>query len=215
MSGSSLKNNMQDCSKLNLLVGGLVPVTSIDFPGKLSAVIFCQGCPWRCSYCHNQHLQEIAKIGKISWTKVVSFLQNRIGLLDAVVFSGGEPTLQDALKDAVKFVKELGYQTGLHTAGIYPEKLKAVLPWISWVGMDIKAPLGDSHRISGCKSQPHDRNIRKSIEYILKSGVQYEFRTTFFKELLSEEDIGIIREDLKKMGIINYKVQECRIPQPH
>ena len=81
--------------------------------------------------------------------------------------------------------------------------------------MDIKAPLGDSHRISGCKSQPHDRNIKKSIEYILKSGVQYEFRTTFFKELLSEEDIGIIREDLKKMGIINYKVQECRIPQLH
>ncbi|MBI3069525.1 MAG: 4Fe-4S cluster-binding domain-containing protein, partial [Betaproteobacteria bacterium] len=74
-----------------LRVGGLVPLTTTDYPGRLAAVVFCQGCPWRCGYCHNPHLLPARRTAPIAWHAVRDFLERRRGLLDAVVFSGGEP----------------------------------------------------------------------------------------------------------------------------
>lgn len=107
-----------------LVVGGLTPFTTIDFPGRLAAVIFCQGCPWRCGYCHNAHLHACGS-GERSWPDVRGWLTSRRGLLDGVVFSGGEPLLQRGLAPALGEVRSLGFATGLHTAGIYPERLAA------------------------------------------------------------------------------------------
>ena len=130
----------------SLQVGGLTPFTSIDYPGQLAAVVFVQGCPWRCGYCHNPHLQPRGQPAGPRWGEVLAFLRQRAGLLDAVVFSGGEPTLDPALPQAIAEVRALGFKVGLHSAGIYPQRLQAVLPLVDWVGLDIKAPLADDGR---------------------------------------------------------------------
>ena len=103
-----------------LSVGGLTPLTTIDYPDNLSAVVFCQGCPLRCRYCHNAELLPRRGATHIAWRDILYFLRQRQGLLDAVVFSGGEPTQQRGLADAIDEVRALGFKIGLHTAGIYP-----------------------------------------------------------------------------------------------
>ncbi|RYF75627.1 MAG: anaerobic ribonucleoside-triphosphate reductase activating protein, partial [Comamonadaceae bacterium] len=123
-----------------LRVGGFTPLTTIDFPGRLAAVVFCQGCPWRCGYCQNTGLLDANAPAALPWADVRERLGQRRGLLDGVVFSGGEPTLQAALPDALAQVRALGFATGLHTAGMYPQRLQALLPLLDWVGLDIKAP---------------------------------------------------------------------------
>ena len=91
-----------------LRLGGLTPLTTIDFPGRLAAVLYCQGCPWRCTYCHNTELLDAATPPALPWPDALAFLHRRRGLLDGVVFSGGEPTLQAALVDALATDYEIG-----------------------------------------------------------------------------------------------------------
>jgi pyruvate formate lyase activating enzyme len=167
-----------------LRVGGLTPLSASDYPDKLAAVVFCQGCAWRCAYCHNPHLLAKRSGKEIPWGSVTAFLQKRKGLLDAVVFSGGEPTLQPSLPGAMHEVKALGYLVGLHTAGILPRRLKEVLPLVDWVSMDLKASW-DSH--SAVTQVPRSgERARESYALIRSSGVACEFhtvnqgQTTFF-----------------------------------
>ena len=149
--------------QIELQAGGFTPMTTIDYPGELSAVIFCQGCPWQCRYCHNEQL--IPRQGKthISWQHIIEFLRQRRGLLDAVVFSGGEPTLQKALPAAISEIKSLDYKIGLHTAGPYPERLKEILPYLDWVGLDIKAMEENYAKVTGVKVKNLKRWICKSF----------------------------------------------------
>ncbi len=158
-----------------LRVGGLTPLSASDFPDKLAAVVFCQGCPWRCHYCHNKHLLERRSDRELPWATLVAFLQKRKGLLDAVVFSGGEPTLQASLKPAIQEVKALGYLVGLHTAGIVPRRLREVLPLVDWVSMDLKASWEEHARVTGVAGS--GARARESYELILASGVACEFHT--------------------------------------
>jgi len=173
-----------------LQLSGLVPFTTVDCPGRLSAVVFCQGCAWRCRYCHNTHLQPFQN-GAIPWHRVEAFLQARRGLLDAVVFSGGEPTAQPALSAAVDRVRSLGYEAALHTAGMHPQRFRTLLPRLHWVGLDIKAPLDE--RYDRVVSRPGAAAaVRESLSLLLASGVAFELRTTVHPLLLTLAD----REDL-------------------
>lgn len=158
-----------------LRVGGLVRLSTTDYPDRLSAVVFCQGCSWRCDYCHNPHLQHARGASRIDWDTVRAFLLTREGLLDAVVFSGGEPTQQPGLAHAMREVKAMGFQVGLHTAGIHPRRLAAVLPLVDWVGMDVKAPFEEHERVTGKRGSA--RRARASRELILASGIACEFHT--------------------------------------
>lgn len=127
-----------------LQVAGLTGFSAVDFPGRLAAVVWVQGCPWRCGYCHNPHLQPRTGLGAgpgLVWPAVLAALQRRVGFIDAVVFSGGEPTADPALPTAVGQVRALGLQVGLHTAGMAPRRLAPLLPLLDWVGLDLKAPL--------------------------------------------------------------------------
>ena len=101
-------------------IGGFVPFTSIDYPGELAAVVFCQGCPWRCSYCHNPHLLDARSTELLDWQALLEVLSLRKGLLDAVVFSGGEPTLQDTLPGAITEVKKMGFTGRRHLNRLSP-----------------------------------------------------------------------------------------------
>jgi pyruvate formate lyase activating enzyme len=161
-------------------------MTTLDFPGELSAVIFCQGCPWRCRYCHNSEL--IPRRGKTSipWSEVIEFLQKRRGLLDAVVFSGGEPTLQRALPSAISQVKAIGYKIGLHTGGPYPERLKEILPYLDWVGLDIKAMEENYAEVTGVKDS--GKKAWESAKILIESGVAHEIRTTVHPALTSSTE---------------------------
>jgi pyruvate formate lyase activating enzyme len=122
-----------------LRVGGLVPLTTIDYPGQLACVLFCQGCAWRCRYCHNPQLIPPRGAEEVDWPRVLAFLQRRQDLLDAVVFSGGEPTLQDGLLNAMQEVRAMGFRIGLHSAGIKPTAFARALRGADWVGFDVKA----------------------------------------------------------------------------
>jgi pyruvate formate lyase activating enzyme len=196
------------CDAGAIRVGGLTPLSSTDYPGYLAAVVFCQGCPWRCGYCHNPHLVPGAKDASIAWDEVLAFLHKRQGLLDAVVFSGGEPTAQPHLADAMRAVKALGYRIGLHTAGVYPARLAEVLPLVDWVGMDVKAPFADYERITGVANSGD--KAQQSLRAILDSGVEYEFRTTVHSAQLGAECVKKISTELLDRGANHYVLQEFR-----
>ncbi len=201
---------------MNLRVGGLIPLSTTDYPDHLAAVVFCQGCPWRCGYCHNPHLLPHDGRDEIPWDDVATFLGRRQGLLDAVVFSGGEPTLHAGLPDAMRAVKTMGYKVGLHTAGIYPRRLEAVLPLVDWVGMDVKAPFHRYGGITGASGS--GARARQSIQIIVASGVACEFRTTVHRELLSRDDLAGLAPALAALGVRRYVLQEFRAsgcPSPH
>ncbi len=214
MAGAPVTNRLQNASgaqsaeAANIRIGGLVPLSLTDYPGQLSAVVFCQGCPWRCPYCHNPHLLEHRGPAEIAWPAVLAFLERRRGLLDAVVFSGGEPTLHAGLAAAMRAVKNMGFAIGLHTAGIYPRRLGEVLPLVDWVGMDIKAPFPDYPRITGVAGS--GERARASARLILASGVAHEFRTTVQAGLLSHEAVAEVCETLAAMGTRHYALQEYR-----
>jgi pyruvate formate lyase activating enzyme len=190
-----------------LRVGGLVPFTATDFPGKFAAVVFVQGCPWRCGYCHNPHLQP-RKRGPLAWSDVVDLLQRRAGLLDGVVFSGGEPTIDPALPDAIAAVREMGLAVGLHTACIYPRRLEAVLPMLDWVGFDIKTSFGAYPGITGVAGSGEP--ARACMKAIIASGVAHECRTTLHPVLHDETEVEALAQVLAEAGVRNYALQSFR-----
>ena len=192
----------------SLQIGGLTPLTSTDYPGCLSAVVFCQGCPWRCAYCHNPHLIPRWGENQLQWPSVLSFLRRRRGLLDAVVFSGGEPTLQAGLKQAMTEVRELGFKVGLHTGGAYPARLGELLPLLSWVGMDIKAANADYDKVTGTPASAD--KARESAQLLLASGVPYEFRTTVHARYHTQGSLLQLAEELQQLGARHYLLQEFR-----
>jgi pyruvate formate lyase activating enzyme len=191
-----------------VVVGGLTPFSTIDYPGHLAAVIFCQGCPWRCAYCHNPQLRppEPAS-GEKRWTEIVEWLESRRGLLDAVVFSGGEPLLQRRLSEALRQVRALGYGIGLHTAGICPRRLSDALPLIDWLGLDIKAPFRDYARVTG---GDNGSAARRSLALALASGKPYEIRCTVDESLLAPDDARRMVRQLARMGVWRITLQTAR-----
>lgn len=184
-------------------IGGFEPLTTIDYPDHLSCVIFTQGCSWNCTYCHNQDLIPVAK-GKIDYADVLKFIQSRQGLLDSVVFSGGEPLLQNGLIDVMKQVKALGFKVGLHSAGIYPKRFAKILAFVDWVGFDIKH-LQDKYaqitQVSGSGDKAY-----QSLRILQKSGVAYQLRMTQ-NHLISNQDIEELESMLQENIVIQREQQ--------
>jgi len=191
-----------------LRLGGFTPLTTIDFPGRLAAVFYCQGCPWRCSYCHNPELLDATAPPALPWERALAFLESRRGLLDGVVFSGGEPTLQAALPAALAEVRAMGFATGLHTGGMYPERLAAVLPLLDWVGLDIKGPKHHYDAITGVPGSGDRAWV--SLQHVVQSGVSYECRTTWHTGLFGLEELEAMGQTLRDFGVTQWVVQECR-----
>ena len=191
-----------------LRLGGLTPLSLTDFPGRLAAVVFCQGCPWSCVYCHNPHLIPADAPPERDWASVLDFLGRRGGLLDAVVFSGGEPTLQVGLAGAMADVRRRGFQVGLHTAGPYPERLAEVLPLVDWVGFDVKAPFERYDSISRVPGS--GEKARESLRLVIESGVDHECRTTSHPSLITAPQLSALSERLFAMGARRHVLQSFR-----
>nr|WP_279387270.1 anaerobic ribonucleoside-triphosphate reductase activating protein [Aestuariirhabdus litorea] len=186
----------------------MVPMSSLDFPGQLSAVLFCQGCSWRCHYCHNPHLMAVDAEELVSWESILDFLDQRRQLLDAVVFSGGEPLLQHSLEPAIDTVREMGFRVALHSSGSIPERLAQLLPKLDWVGLDIKALPADCAAITTIASSG-DKSWQ-SLRLLLESGVEHEVRTTVHWGLMSPQQVVALAARLKCEGVERFVLQDCR-----
>jgi len=197
----------------NLNIAGFVPLSSVDWEGQLVSTVFLQGCTWDCYYCQNTELISVRSQGSVSWEKVYNHAQKRIGLLDGFVFSGGEPTRQKALPEAVKAIKSLGFKVGLHSCGAFPTLLAKSLPLLDWIGLDIKALPSDYESVTGrAKSQD---NAYKSLELVVaeakkRDSFSYEIRTTIAPSLATSEYTGKLCALLYELGVTNYVLQTCR-----
>ncbi|MDR1823858.1 MAG: anaerobic ribonucleoside-triphosphate reductase activating protein [Bifidobacteriaceae bacterium] len=191
-----------------LAIGGLARCSSCDWPGRLVATVFLQGCPWDCLYCHNPDLIDPRRPGAIGWEDVLAFLATRQGLLDGVVFSGGEATRQD-LTEAIGQVRALGLGVGLHTMGAYPGRLGQLLPLVDWVGFDVKGPPGVVERIVGRRGvQP---KVEQSLALLLASGVDYQVRTTWGPGVLSRAEAEAALAWARAQGAANPVLQPVRL----
>ncbi len=195
----------------NIKIGDVETFSIVDFPNKVAAVVFMQGCPWRCPFCYNTELQDANKANHISWLKFLAFLQKRKGILDAVVFSGGEPLLQaDGLICAINDVKKIGYEVGLHTGGYYPEALQKVVGLLDWVGLDIKAPLEEATYKKATGGIGTAEKIRQSLQILINSEIHFECRTTCDPRHLKIEDIYTLAKQIKAAGAKEYYLQKYR-----
>ena len=187
-------------------IGGLVSFTTIDFPGKLAAVLFLVGCPFHCVYCSNEHLIPLGD-GEYDADKVFDWLKSRVGKLEGVVFSGGEALMQaDATIEYMKRVRDLGFSIGLHTNGFYPELLKKVSDLVDWIGLDFKATREHYKALTGLDIA-YDRMI-ESLKYWLSTGKGLEVRTTCDPRFVSKQDLLEIAKVSAGLGVKDFAVQK-------
>jgi len=194
----------------SIRIGGIEKFSIVDFPNRMAAVVFMQGCPWRCPYCHNPHLQDINAETNIVWHKFIDFLKQRKGILDAVVFSGGEPLVQKGLMEAIEEVRDLEYQIGLHTGGYLPAYFEEILSKVDWVGFDVKAPLEQEKYKEITGGIADVEKVKESLKILCDSGKSFECRTTCDPRFLSIDDMYDIGNSLKNMGVKEYYLQKYR-----
>lgn len=190
-----------------LLVGGVVSLTTVDYPDHLASVVFLQGCTWRCVYCHNPHLQVILPEESLPWEDILSLLRTRQGFVEAVVFSGGEPLFQKSLLPAIKDVRELGFKVGLHTSGAFPDKLSQVVPFVDWIGFDVKQSFENYHLITGVPGS--GKAALESLELIVASNVDFEVRMTLYKDISTDSIVETLKE-ISQLGVRKVALQKCR-----
>ena len=168
---------------------GIEKFSLLDFDTKVSCVLFVQNCNFRCPFCHNGPLVLNHNNLTIPWNDILSFLNKRKGILDAVVISGGEPTLMPDLKDKIIEIKKLGYLVKLDTNGTNPKVVKDLVEakLVDYVAVDIKNSLDRYHQTIDSKICLDP--VIETIEYLKTDVVDYEFRTTLVKEFHEEKDI--------------------------
>lgn len=194
----------------SLQIAGLVPLSTVDWPGMLVATAFLQGCPWQCVYCHNPDLMVSRTPGTVAWDEVAALLRRRRGLLDGLVLTGGEPTRQLGALAAARWAREEGFAVGLHTAGAYPARLAALLPHVDWVGLDVKATAARYDTVAGARHA--GERATASLALVLRAaaerGTGYEVRTTVAPGMAN--DTLVLARDLRAAGVRTYALQQAR-----
>ena len=198
----------------DLVIAGLVPMSTVDWPDHLTATVFLQGCPWNCFYCHNQALIPARTPGQVAWEEVRALLRRRSGLLDGAVLTGGEALRQDALADAAREVIDMGFQVGLHTAGPYPRRLRDMVGagLVDWVGLDIKALPEHYGQVVGRESAA--ARAWESLEVLIEaagcSGLDFEVRTTVVPGDVTADDAVEVARRVHAAGARVYALQQAR-----
>ena len=207
-----------------MVIGGLQKFSLLDYPGKMAAIVFTLGCNFRCHFCYNPMLvRPVNKAGRLKDSLLgkqqkdhtlvkedglFDFLAKRKNKLEAVVITGGEPTLQPDLPEFTRKIKNLGYLVKLDTNGTNPEMLKKLIKrkLIDYVAMDIKAPKDKYEKVAGTRVD--FKKIEKSVKIIREAGLPHEFRTTLVPGLLEKEDIAQIGRVIK--GAENWFLQKFK-----
>ena len=205
-----------------MYVGGTV-ISSVEFHGNMSLVIFMSKCPLACRYCHNVELLE--DNSEKSFDEIKKEIDSSRDFLDAIVISGGEPLLQnDAIMEIFKYVKEVGLKTKLDTSGIYPDKIRELLDLnlVDYVSLDVKTTFSDYRKITGADVGD---DVKKSMDLINDAGVHLEIRTTYVPTLHTEKDIidlvGEIKAEVytiqqfRNKNVLDPALEKVEVPNPH
>ena len=180
-------------------ISGLQKLTLLDYPGKIACTVFLHGCNFRCPFCHNASLVIKGSEDSISEEEFFSFLKKRQGILEGVCITGGEPTINSNLEQFIEKIKALGYCVKLDTNGYNPQALENILTKniVDYVAMDIKN-CEEKYSLTVDKEGFDIKKIRRSIELIKNSGIDFEFRTTVVKQFHTEEDLMKCAENVGK-----------------
>jgi pyruvate formate lyase activating enzyme len=190
-------------------IGGFKKFSLNEYPQKVSAIIFLQGCNFRCTYCHNPQLVYPEQFeDSLEFEEIINFLKLKADKLEAIVITGGEPTLCPELEKMCAKIKELGYSIKINTNGTKPEVLKKLIDrkLVDYISMDIKAPEDKYDLVAGCKVDIE--SIKKSINLLLNSKIEYDFRTTICPELNLPEDLDKIKKLISHSP--RFYTQECK-----
>jgi pyruvate formate lyase activating enzyme len=186
---------------------GWEKLSLLDYDHKVTATLFMAGCDFRCPFCHNSSLVLTPKTAPtVPWTEIMSYLRKRVGMLDAVCVTGGEPTLMPDLKDKLRDIKSLGYPVKLDSNGSHPEVIKDLVQekLIDYLAMDIK---NSPEKYSMTAGAPVDmKKIQETISFLISGSLDYEFRTTTILEYHNEKDFAEIASWLK--GASRYFIQK-------
>ena len=177
-----------------------------DWPGRTVLTVLMQGCPWSCTSCMHPELRDSLAAASVRWSEVRDVIAHSRSGLDGVVFSGGEPTRQDGLADAMEQVRALGLPVGLHTSGSYPQRLAAVLSLADRVVLEIKAPATHYRAVTGVGSSAH--KAFASLRLALDSGVDLQVRTVVDHGVLDSDAVDALRENLAAMGVRDHVMVE-------
>lgn len=199
----------------NMLIGGFLPTTLLDYPEKLACTVFTQGCNYRCPFCQNGSLvlDNISDATeKYDEEEILQIIRKRKNILEGVCISGGEPTIQKDLKDFIMKIKDLGLLVKLDTNGSHPELIKELHRehLIDYVAMDIKSSREHYPLVSGISTLSIDA-VEESVTYLMNSGISYEFRTTLVKGLHTLDDMKSIASwiaNAKKYYLQSYEDSE-------
>lgn len=187
------RNTRRSARACNVPIGGVQKLSLVDFPGHVAAALFTVGCNMRCGYCHNPELVLPERLApSIPLEQIMTFLRSRIGRLDGVVISGGEPTIHRDLPELCWQIKQLGYDVKLDTNGTHPAMVRQMIDdgVIDFVAMDVKGPLEKYVEIA---ARPIDLDaIEETISLLINSGIGHEFRTTIVREQLDVEDFDAV-----------------------
>ncbi len=185
-----------------MIISGIQKFTLLDFPGKIACILFTGGCNFRCGFCHNPEFvlpEELAKISKsfIPEQAALNFLRQRVGMLDGVVVTGGEPTILPDLEAFIVKVRNLGFSVKLDTNGNKPDVLCTLVEkgLVEYVAMDVKTSLSEYQALVG--QWADQKKIEESIEFLKRGMVEYEFRTTLVREVHTKEILEAMRETLR------------------
>lgn len=191
-------------------ISGLTKCSLCDYPGRIAAVIFTQGCNFRCPFCHNESLlnSQGSPKERLDPNQLLQFLKRRSKQLDGVVVTGGEPTIHHDLPEFLEELKSLNLAVKLDSNGSNPHMLETILnrQVVDFIAMDIKAPLNKYAALTGVTI--HQEKISRSIALIAKSGIKHEFRTTVVSPLMQHEDLDQIKDMLPSSA--NHRWQQFR-----
>ena len=205
-----------------MYVGGTV-ISSVEFHGNMSLVIFMSKCPLACRYCHNVELLEDTT--EKSFEEIKQEIDSSVDFLDAIVISGGEPLVQtEAVIEILTYVRQIGLKTKLDTSGIYPDKIKKILDLdlLDYVSLDVKTTFSKYRKITGANV---GFQVKKSMDYINDAGVHLEIRTTYVPTLHTKKDIINLVDEInadiytiqqfRNKNVLDPALEKVEVPNPH
>ena len=197
-----------------MIFSGIAKNSLVDYPGMVACVLFVPGCNYDCFYCHNRSLIDGSHT-ILDTRQVWDFLKKRAGLLDAVVLSGGEPTLQKGLSDAIREIRTLNYKVKLDTNGSRPEVVERLLAQglLDYAAVDYKAPAAKYERVCGRGADA--KPVRETIGLLMESGIPFEVRTTVFPQLQIDDLTAMARElpEVPRYTLNAYRMPESYKPE--
>ena len=191
---------------------GINKLSLLDYPGKVAAILYVDKCNFRCEFCHNWNTLIACEDNEdLVFEDILSFLRKRVGVLDAVVISGGEPTLMPDLEDKIRKIRELGYLIKLDTNGSNPEVVEDLISkgLLDYIAMDVKSSLEEYSRFTNNKV--FFDKVKESIELLKQNKVDYEFRMTLISEYHNEKiikDVANLVKGAKRLFLQQYKESE-------